>query len=142
MALVPKTIVPSLGTGLPCNGHRVPNQSLYAGAALAAGDACYINADGTVYPATGAAANAAANVDGFVSVDVAIGVTVTLFTGVEFSYGPATLVPGTRLYLSGVTAGGLDATPSTGGTRAIAKVVYVNNNASTPHAVIRVEANL
>jgi len=140
MAAVLKTIVPSLGVSLPCNAHRVPNQSLVASEALAAGDSCYINADGTVYRTNGTAAAPAALSDGIVLLDVALGGPVTLFTAIECSYGPASLVPGTRLYVDTVL-GGLNTAPTVGGTIPVAKVVYVNITSSTPHAVIRFNAN-
>jgi len=60
---------------------------------------------------------------------------------VDISYGPPNAVPGTRLYLSGTVAGGLDTVASVGGVQPIAKVNELNNSGGLPHAVIRVSAN-
>ena len=122
MAEVTKSGTPSLSTALPCPGHQV-GSNLRAGEAIAAGDACYIKAsDGLVYRSTGAAANEAANVDGFAAVASKVGEAVTLLVNVEFYYGAA-LVPQTKYYLSGTTAGGLADAASTGGTTNIAKAI-------------------
>jgi len=134
-----KTVTPSLATKLPCNAHRIG--PLTSGDAIAAGDACYIFTDGTVIRATGAAADAAAKVDGFAMAPAASGRPVTLYTDVDVAYGPATAVPGTRLYLSGTVAGGLDTAPSTGGLLPVATVVEIANGTNPPHAIIRVTRN-
>jgi len=95
---------------------------LYAGAALSAGDACYINtSDGKVYQSIGTAANAAAVVDGFTPSDVPLGEVVTLMWHVNLRYG-AGLSPGSFAYLDTV-AGGLSTVATTGGTVPIGRVV-------------------
>jgi hypothetical protein len=113
MAVVAKSGTPSLCTRLP--GADCQIAGLLAGEALAAGDACYIKSDGKVWRSTGAAANAAAKVDGFAAQQTPVGEAVTLFSGVTFRYG-AGLTPGARYYLSGATAGALADAASTGGT--------------------------
>jgi hypothetical protein len=139
MAEVPKFVTPSLGTKLPCDAHRTHN--LFPGEDLAAGDACYISATGVRRSTgAGAAGTPAAKVDGFVMMDykVAGNQPVTLYHGVEVAYGAATLVPGTRLFLSGTVVGGLADAASTGGTGAIATVQYIATLEGTPHAVLYV----
>lgn len=121
MAAVAKSGTPSLSSVLPPQSQQIAG--LLAGVAIAAGDACYIDATtGRVLLSTGAAANAAAKVRGYAAEAAAIGEAVTLFFDVNFRYG-AGLTPGTRLYLSGTTAGGLDTAVSTGGTAPIGFVV-------------------
>lgn len=121
MADVAKSGTPSLSSPLPPPNQRL--SGLKAGEAIAAGDACYIKAsDGLVWKSTGAAANAAAKVRGFAFVDAPAGEAVTLVWDVNFRYGAA-LSPGTELYLSGATAGGLADAASTGGTAPIGFVV-------------------
>lgn len=95
---------------------------LLAGAAIAAGDACYVTSGGVVALSTGVAANAAAKVRGFAAAAATSGEAVTLFFGVTFRYG-AGLTPGTDVYVSGTTAGALDTAASTGGTAPIGFVV-------------------
>jgi hypothetical protein len=120
MADVAKSGTPSLATTVPCPAHQIAG--LLAGEAVAAGDACYIKSDGKVWRSTGAAANAAAQVDGFAAEAAASGEAVTLYHDVNFRYG-AGLTPGARYYLSGATAGALADAASTGGTGAIAFAV-------------------
>lgn len=97
---------------------------LVAGETIAAGDACYIKAaDGFIYRSTGAAANAAAVVDGFALENVTAGEACTLFYGVHLKYSDAGLTPGTPYYLSGATAGAIATTTSTGGTTVIAHAI-------------------
>jgi hypothetical protein len=81
-----------------------------------------VTSTGLVLLATGAAANAAALVDGFAALPAKIGEAVTLLDGVDWHYGAA-LTPGARYYLSGTTPGGLDTVASTGGTIAIGKAI-------------------
>ena len=125
MAAVPKSGIPSLATPLPTHENRTHG---YAAAAIAAGDACYISgtaSDGQPLftKASGAAANAAAVVEGFAAGDAAAGDGVTLYRGdVHMHYGSG-LTPGAGYYLSGTTAGGLDTATSTGGTEIIARAV-------------------
>jgi hypothetical protein len=121
MAAVTKSGTPSPSTLTYCPGHQL--SGLIAGEAIAAGDACYIKAaDGKVWLATGAAANAAAQVDGFAAKNYAAGQGVTLLYDVHFGYGSG-LTIGALYYLSGTTAGGLVDAASTGGTTWIAKAV-------------------
>jgi hypothetical protein len=117
MAAIAKSGTPSLCSTLPPQSQQLAG-NLRAGEALAAGDACYIKSDGLIWKSTGAAANAAAKVDGFAAEACAVGEAVTLFFDVNFYYGAA-LTPGARVYLSGTTAGGLDTATSTGGTAPI-----------------------
>jgi hypothetical protein len=95
---------------------------LLAGEAIAAGDACYVKSDGKVWLSTGAAANAAAKVDGWAAEACAVGEAVTIFFDVNFRYG-AGLTPGARLYVSGTTGGALADAASTGGTAPVGFVV-------------------
>lgn len=121
MAAVSKVGTPSLVTiGVPpSNKHS----ALTAGEAIGAMDACYIKNDGKVYKSTGAAANAAAVVDGFAATAYASGQTgITLLFGVEVEYG-SSLTPGAPYYLSGTTAGGLDTATSTGGVVPVARAM-------------------
>ena len=113
----------SLATLVPPASCQI-GSGLICGADIAAGDACYIKSDGLVYPATGAAANAAALVDGFALVPAKFGQSspISLYDRVDLYY-PTGKNPGTRLYLSGTVAGGLADAASTGGTIAIAKVI-------------------
>jgi hypothetical protein len=95
---------------------------LYAGEALAAGDACYIKtSDGKVWRSNGTSANAAAVVDGFTPSDVPIGESVTLMWHVNFRYGAA-LNPGSFVYLD-TNPGALNDTATTGGTVPIGRVI-------------------
>lgn len=116
MADISKSGTPSLATTLP--GPENTIGGLLAGEAIAAGDACYIKSDGKVWKATGAAANAAAVVNGFAAKAASSGAAVTLLRDVTFNYGSG-LIPGALYYLSGVTAGALADAASTGGTAPI-----------------------
>lgn len=120
MAAVTKSGTPSLSTTVPCPAHQI--SGLVAGEAIAAGDACYIKSDGKAWKSTGAAANAAAVVDGFAATAAATGQGVTLLYNLNFYYGAA-LTPGAGYFLSGTTAGGLDTVASTGGTVVVARAV-------------------
>lgn len=120
MAALSKSGTPSLATMTP--GPEQQHDGLIAGEDITAGDACYIKSDGLVWRSTGAAANAAAVVDGFCIKTTKSGRSVSLFHGVELAYG-ASLAPGTPYYLSGTTAGGLDTATSTGGTVVIARSI-------------------
>lgn len=121
MADIAKSGTPSLSTQLPSPDRQV-GSGLVAGEAIAAWDACYIKNDGLVYKSTGAAANAAAKVDGFAARAAASGEAVTLYEGVDARYGSG-LTPGARYYLSGATAGALADAASTGGTAPVAKAL-------------------
>ena len=94
---------------------------LVAGEAIAAGDACYIKSDGKIWKATGTAANAAAQVDGFAAEAASVGEAVTLVWDVNLRYGSG-MTPGAKYYLS-ATAGALDDAATTGGTAWIAKAI-------------------
>lgn len=121
MADVAKSGTPSPASVLPPANCKF--SGLKAGEAIAAGDACYIKtSDGLVWRSTGAASNAAAEVDGFADVATASGEAVTLLFDQIFRYGAA-LSPGTYLYVSGATAGALADAASTGGTKPVARVV-------------------
>jgi hypothetical protein len=121
VAQVAKSGTPSMSTALPGNNCYVGSDKR-AGEAIAAGDACYIKSDGKVWLATGAANNAAAQVDGFAMAAAQLNEAVTLVTDVDFHYGSG-LTPGARYYLSGATAGSLADAASTGGLIAIAKAI-------------------
>jgi hypothetical protein len=120
MAAIAKSGTPSMSSVLPPQNNQIAG--LLAGAAIAAGDACYINSSGVVVLSTGAAANAAAKVRGFAAAAATSGEAVTLVWDVNFRYG-AGLTPGADVYLSGTTAGALDSATSTGGTAPIGFVV-------------------
>lgn len=120
MAEIAKNGKPSLSTFTP--SHESNYSDLIAGEDLAAGDACYYKSDGKVWRSSGAAANAAAVVDGYPPIDYKAGQAVTLYHGVVFGYGTG-LTPGSFLYLSGTIAGGLADAASTGGTVPIGRVM-------------------
>lgn len=110
-------------------GHNCRQSGLIAGADLKAYDACYVGSDNKVYPATGAAANAAARVRGFAA-EAALAAqadAVTLVHGCEVAWNGHGLTPGIDLYLSGTVAGGLATAPSTGGTAPIGYVKDANH---------------
>jgi hypothetical protein len=119
----------------PTNGSgsstpQIPNnarfsEKLIAGEDIAGLDACYLNTDGKVYRATGAAANQAAQVMGFAAIKAKLGQSITLLHSCMLPY-PNSLQSGTRLFLSGTVAGGLDSAASTGGTKPIAVVFDAN----------------
>jgi hypothetical protein len=135
MAAVAKTITPSVCTPLPVDSDRLPPLPL--GEDVAAGDACYIKNDGKIWRSIGTTLAApAAEVHGYapISGKAAQRQTMSLYLGVDFAYGPNNLTPGSYLFLSGTTAGGLDTIASTGGTKAVALVV--KNEAS--HSIVRV----
>lgn len=116
MADIAKSGTPSLATTLP--GPENTIGGLLAGQAIAAGDACYVKSDGKIWKATGAAANAAAVVNGFAAKAASSGEAVTLLRDVTFHYGSG-LTPGAVYYLSGATAGALADAASTGGVNPI-----------------------
>lgn len=123
MAQITKIASPSLASLLPNHGSDKEHPDLVAGENLGAWDACYINANGMVYKATGAAANAAARVRGWCPDGGRnAGEAVTLLRNCRVEYGSG-LTPGTDLYLSGTVAGGLADAASTGGTEPIGYVV-------------------
>lgn len=114
----------SLAVELPPNSCFFP--SMVAGDDLKPGMACYIHTDGTAKKATGAAANAAANVRGYAMTYAKVGEIVTLGHGMEFYISDGLLTPGASLYLSGTVAGGLADAASTGGTAPIGHAVTSN----------------
>jgi hypothetical protein len=98
-----------------------------AGEALTNGDMTYLNADGKVYKASGAAANAAARTRGMVLRVYPIGDEgVTIWNNIVVNYGSG-FTPGNNLYLSGTVAGGLADAASTGGTTPVG---YVDRDGS------------
>jgi hypothetical protein len=120
MASVAKSGTPTISTATPPTNCSV--SGLIAGEALAAGDACYIKtSDGKVWRSTGAAANAAAVVDGFVPTACPVGEATSLYWDVNFRYGAA-LSPGSFLYLD-TSAGGLADAATTGGTVPVGRVI-------------------
>lgn len=95
--------------------------NIYAGEALDANSPCCMHSDGLVYMSNGTAADANAQVDGFVTRNVAINEPVTLYApGLRMSYG--TLTPGASYYVS-ATKGRLDTAPTTGGLLAVARAI-------------------
>ncbi len=122
MALVTRSAQASMdaSTGLFA---RQTTGNLYAGEALDAVAACYIkSSDGKVYMSNGTAANEAAKFDGFTARTCAAGEPVTLFgIGARFRYGSG-LTIGNDLFVA-TTAGRLDTAATTGGLRAVARVI-------------------
>lgn len=112
----------SLATRQPGAEHSITN--LKAGETIAAGDACYIKAsDGLIYRSTGAAANAAAQVDGWAAENCVAGEALTLFKNVNLNYSAGALTPGTSYFVSGTVAGGIADAASTGGTAVVARSI-------------------
>ena len=122
MAAVSKSGNPSLASLLLPASCKITG--LKCGEDIAVGDACYIKSDGLVYKSTGAAANAAAEVDGFalVAAKVAQNDAITLVFDCVLQYGSG-LTPGAKYYVSGTTAGGLVDAASTGGTKEVARAI-------------------
>jgi hypothetical protein len=110
----------SLATVQPGAEHTV--NGLLTGEAISAGDACYVKNDGKIWRSTGAAANAAAVVDGFAAENAAVGTALTLYHGVVFNYSAAGMTAGTPYYLS-TNAGKLSDATTTGGTVVIARAI-------------------
>ena len=120
MASITKVVPVSIATPLPDPEHSL--SGLYAGEAIAGGDACYIKtSDGKIWRSIGTAANAAAEVDGYAACDAAVSDPLTLYYGIRFQYGSG-LSPGSFLYLDTV-AGGLSDVATTGGTAKIGRVI-------------------
>lgn len=127
MAEVTRTGVPT-----PVNVLAVQQNSitgLYAGEALAGGDAVYIKgSDGKVWKASGAAANEAARCVGFNARSASADEACTILTnGVHLAYGPnvsgTPSVPGIRLYLSDSVPGNLENASTTGDLAGVAYVI-------------------
>ena len=93
-----------------------------AGEAIAAGDACYVDAAGAARRSIGSEGGPAAEVIGFAAADVGCGEVTTLVFDVAMRYG-RDLPPGASLYLSATVPGGLADAPSTGGRQQVAYVV-------------------
>lgn len=128
MAEITKSGTPSPCTPLIPALQRL--SELVAGEAIAAGDACYIKSDGKIWRSTGAAANAAAKVDGFAAMAAGVGQPVTLITESNWYYGGVEAMnPGARVFLSGTNAGQLADAASTGGTAPVGYVIDATNTA-------------
>jgi hypothetical protein len=130
MAEVTRTGVPT-----PVNVMAVRTRSitgLYAGEALAGGDAVYIKAsDGFVYKADGSAADEAASCKGFAAKVASAGEACTILrNGVHLAYGPNVAGtpsnPGARLYLSATVPGNLSDAATTGDSVGVAFVIDVD----------------
>lgn len=82
------------------------------------GDACYIGTDGLAHQSIGTTAGAqAAKVVGFALNQAKLGDPVSLIHDVKLLYAPpGTLTIGESIYLSGLVAGNISQTASTGGT--------------------------
>ena len=119
MALIAKSGTPSLSSPTPSRENTVTG--LLAGEAIAAGDVCYIAANGTIMRSNGTAADAAAVGFGIAGGAAAVGEAVTLFRRANFHYG-AGLTPGTALFV-GATAGRLDTAATVGGTVVVARAI-------------------
>ena len=120
MADIAKSGIPSLSTLGPAPGSgKLP--TLYAGEAIAAGDACYIKSDGKIWRSIGTAVNAAAKVDGYAAMDCPVDQSITLLFNCTFRYGAA-LTPGARVFL-GAAAGAIADAATTGGTAPIGFVI-------------------
>lgn len=120
MAAIAKSGTPSITTAAPPTNCSL--SGLFAGEAIAAGDACYIKtADGLIWRSNGTAANAAAVVDGFAPEAAVAGDALSLYWNVRFAYG-ASLSPGSFAYLA-TTSGALDTAATTGGTVPIGRVI-------------------
>jgi hypothetical protein len=79
----------------------------------------YLNADGKLYKASGAAATAPARTRGMVLRDYPIGDEgVTIWNDITVNYGSG-YTPGNNVYLSGTVPGGLADAPSTGGVNPV-----------------------
>lgn len=120
MAAVTMTAGPSLASVLPPQNCQIAG--LLAGEAIPAGSLCYIKSDGKIWLSTGAAANAAAKVDGIALQAAAVGESCTIYRHVVVRYG-AGLTPGARLYLAVGAGGTIGDAASTGGTAPIGYVV-------------------
>lgn len=119
MATVAKSGTPSISTTVPCPAHHI--SGLVAGAAIAAGDLCYIGSAGTVLQSNGTSTGAAAKCDGIALQAAALGEAVSLYNDVNVRYGSG-MTPGTRLYVQ-TTAGLISDAATTGGTAPIGFVI-------------------
>jgi len=119
MAVQAKSGTPSLASPYPAGGDLI--RGLKAGEAIAAGDICYIAADGTAMRSNGTSANAAAVGFGIAAGATQVGEAVTLYRNVSFHYGSG-MTPGAPFYVS-ATAGALDTAATTGGTVVVARAI-------------------
>lgn len=119
MALITKSGTPSLASPVPSAGDLI--RGLKAGEVIAAGDVCYIAADGTVMRSNGTAATAPAVGFGIAAGDAPLDEAVTLYRNVSLHYG-AGLTPGAP-YFVGATAGRLDNAATVGGTVVVARAI-------------------
>ena len=119
MALIAKSGTPSLASPHPTGGDLI--RGLKAGEAIAAGDVCYIAADGSVMRSNGTAATAPAVAVGIAAGTTSSGEAVTLFRNVAFHYGSG-LTPGAPYYVA-ATAGRLDTAATTGGLVPVARAI-------------------
>lgn len=109
----------------------------YAATDIPASTPCYFGTDGRINISSGAAANAAAAVDGWTLEDVKAGEFTTLYTDCNLGYGKGNdVAPGTSYYLG--TAGVLSDIATTGGTRVIARGVPDNNITGAKEHKLRV----
>lgn len=108
MALISKSGTPTLSSVLPPQ-NTVVGSGMKAGEAIAAGDVCYIAADGDANLCDSDAL-ATARADGIAARAASNGEAVTLMRYIEMEYGSG-LTPGTLLYVGG-TAGRLDNAPN------------------------------
>ena len=120
MAEITKCGIPSVVSVLMLGSNRITGSP--AGESVAAGDACYIDAEGTVHRSIGAVVGAAADVRGFAAAAAERGEATTLVFDVSMRYGED-LPSGASLYLSGTVPGGLADAPAMGGARQVAYVV-------------------
>lgn len=96
-----------VGTPVPCSDIPQSNKlTLPAGEGIEAGDTLYIKSDGKFWKASGAAVAAAADFYGLATQAASAGDACTAAFGCRFRYGSG-LTPGTLIYLSTDTAGGL-----------------------------------
>ena len=120
MTEITKVGTPSVTSALTLAANRI--SGVRAGEDIAAGDACHIKGDGTVYRSSGATTGEAADVRGFAAAEARGGEAVTLAFDVTMRYGEG-LPPSDGLYLSETVPGGLADSPSPGGTEPVAFVV-------------------
>ena len=119
MALIAKSGTPSLASPHPTGGDLI--RGLKAGEAIAAGDVCYIAADGSVMRSNGTAADVKAVAVGIAAGATSSGEAVTLFRNVAFHYGSG-LTPGAAYHVA-ATAGRLDTAATTGGLVPVARAI-------------------
>ena len=112
----------ALATTLPPSNSSI--SGLTAGEDLLSAAPCYIKSDGLVYMSTAAAANAAAEVNGWTVQAVKSGNPVSIYRDVSLNYGAAgTFTHGAKLYLSATVAGGLQTAAQANQTTPIAFAV-------------------